>query len=64
MTVSGHADNRARLDGLRAAQYDWDEAGLRAAIGRRSARRTRYSDVPSLRRSDRRVGLYDARLPC
>ena len=43
-----HADNRARLDGLRAAQYDWDETGLRAALGG-SARRTRYSGwhIPS-----------------
>ena len=30
--MGGHADNRARLDGLRAAQYDWDETGLRAVL--------------------------------
>ena len=30
--MEGHADNRARLDGLRAAQYDWDEPGLRAVL--------------------------------
>ncbi len=30
--MEGHADNRARLDGLRVAQYDWDEPGLRAVL--------------------------------
>ena len=30
--MAGYADNRARLDGLRAAQYDWDETGLRAVL--------------------------------
>ncbi|MEC7372511.1 MAG: ester cyclase, partial [Pseudomonadota bacterium] len=30
--MGGHADNRARLDGLRAAQYDWDETSLRAVL--------------------------------
>ena len=31
--TGGHANNRrARLDGLRAAQYDWDEIGLRAVL--------------------------------
>ena len=30
--MADHAANRATLDGLRAAQYDWDEAALRAAL--------------------------------
>ena len=30
--MGGHADNLARLDGLRAAQYDWDETSLRAVL--------------------------------
>ena len=30
--MSQPADNRARLDRLRAAQYDWDEATLLAAL--------------------------------
>ena len=35
--MGGHAANRASLDGLRAAQYDWDEAALRAALAKTSA---------------------------
>ena len=30
--MTRHAANRAALDGLRAAQHDWDEAALRAAL--------------------------------
>ena len=35
--MGGHADNCALLNGLRAAQYDWDEADLRAVLDRISA---------------------------
>ena len=30
--MGGHADNRDLLKGFRAAQYDWDETGLRAVL--------------------------------
>ena len=35
--MSRHAANRASLDALRAAQYDWDEAALRAALAKVAA---------------------------
>ena len=35
--MSCHAANRASLDALRAAQYDWDEAALRAALAKVAA---------------------------
>ena len=35
--MSRHAANRASLDALRAAQYDWDEVALRAALAKVAA---------------------------
>ena len=47
--MTGPADNRNCLDRLRAAQYDWDEATLLAALEAGSCSRRGVSACISVR---------------